>query len=109
MADNIREWAGRNLRLPSAADPPPANRHLAWICAWAALIGLTGMFVAVRAFIVLIYEERGWFLPVLVAIGLTGMASTIGALASVQRRRLPIILLGIASATVIAAWIVTGL
>jgi hypothetical protein len=37
------------------------------------------------------------------------MASTIGALASVQRRRQPMILLGIASATVIAAWIVTGL
>ena len=109
MADNIREWAGRNFRLPGTADPPPASRHLAWVCAWAALIGLTGMVVAVRAFIGLIYEERGWYLPVLVVIGLTGMGSTIGAFASVHRRRLPLILLGVASTTVIAAWIVTGL
>jgi hypothetical protein len=49
MADNIRAWAGRNLRLPSATDAPPANRHLAGICAWAALIGLAGMLVAVAA------------------------------------------------------------
>ena len=109
MADNIREWAGRNFRMPGEADPPPASRHLAWVCAWAALIGLIGMLVAVRAFIGLIYEERGWYLPVLVLIGLTGMASTIGAFASVHRRRLPMILLGVASATVIAAWIVTEL
>ncbi len=109
MADNIREWAGRNFRLPNATDPPPASRHLAWICAWAALIGLAGMLAAVRAFIGLIYEERGWYLPVLVLIGLTGMTSTIGAFASVHRRRLPMILLGVASTTVIAAWVVTGL
>jgi hypothetical protein len=109
MADNVRESAGRNFRLPSAAKSPPPNRHLAWICAWAATIALVGIFVAFRAFIVLIYEERGWFLPVLLLIGLAGMASTIGALASVQRRRLPMILLGIASATIVAAWIVTGL
>jgi hypothetical protein len=109
VADNIREWAGRNFRLPNATDPAPAGRHLAWICAWAALIGLVGMLVAVRAFIGLIDEEPGWYLPVLVLIGLTGMASTIGAFASVHRRRLPMILLGFASTTVIAAWIGTGL
>ena len=110
MADNIRDWAGRNFRLlPNAGDPAPAGRHLAWICAWAAVIGLTGMVVAVRAFIGLIYEPRGWYLPVLVLIGLTGMGSTIGAFASVHRRRLPMILLGVASATIIVAWVVTGL
>jgi len=107
--DGIRERAGRSFRLPGAADPPPAGRHLARICAWAAVVGLAGTLAALRAFIGLIYEERGWYLPVLILIGLIGMASTIGAFASVHRRRLPMILLGVASASVVAAWFVTSL
>jgi hypothetical protein len=108
-ADGIREWAGSRFRLPDAADPPPAGRHLARICAWAAAVGLTGTLAALRAFIGLIYEDRGWYLPVLIVIGLIGMGATIGAFASVHRRRLPMVLLGVASASVVAAWIVTGI
>jgi uncharacterized RDD family membrane protein YckC len=108
-AGGRREWAGSNFRVPSAADPPPAARHLARICAWAAVVGLAGTLAAVRAFIGLIFQPPGWHLPVLVLIGLVGMASTIGAFASVHRQRLPMILLGVASASVVAAWFVTGI
>jgi hypothetical protein len=108
-ADGIRDWAGSNFRMPGAADPPPAGRHLARVCAWAAAVGLAGTLAAIRAFVGLIFEQRGWYLPVLIVIGLIGMGSTIGAFASVHRRRLPMVLLGVATASVVAAWIVTGM
>src|SRR5689334_22046717 len=86
------------FRLPGAGDPPPAGRHLARVCAWAAALGLGGMLVALRAFIGLIYDDRAWFVPVLIVIGLTGLGCTIGAFASIHQRRLPMVLLGCASA-----------
>jgi len=96
------------FRLPGADDPPPAPRHLARVCAWAAALGLGGMGVALRAFLGLIYEERAWFAPTAIVVGLIGLACTIGAFASVHQRRLPIVLLSIATVALIAGWIITG-
>jgi hypothetical protein len=105
----LREWAGRRFRIPGADDPPPTARHLARICVWAAALGLGGMLVALRAFVGLIYENRVWFLPTLIVIGVIGLVATIAAFASVHQRRLPMIMLGVASAALITAWFVTGL
>ncbi|MEV6924142.1 hypothetical protein AB0M46_06455 [Dactylosporangium sp. NPDC051485] len=97
------------FRLPTGNDPRPANRQIATVCAWAAALGLGGMAVALRAFVGLVAEYRGWYAPTVVTIGLLGLACTIGAFASVHRRRLPFALLGVASASLLTGWIVTGL
>ncbi|WP_432831257.1 hypothetical protein [Dactylosporangium sp. CA-092794] len=104
---------GRQLpdafRLPTEADPRPANRHIAAVCAWAAALGLGGMAVALRAFVGLIAQYRGWYGPTVVTVGLLGLACTIGAFASVHRRRLPFALLGAASVSLLIGWVITGL
>jgi hypothetical protein len=104
-----KEWFGQRFRLPTSDDPPPASRHLARVCAWAAALGLGGMAVALRAFVGLIYEERAWFAPTIVTVGVLGLACTIGAFASIHQRRVPFALLGVASAALVTAWVVTGL
>ena len=101
--------ASRRFRLPTAGDPAPAPRHLARICGWAAALGFGGMAVALRAFVGLIYDERPWYLPTLVVIGLVGLLSTIGAFASIHQRRLPMRLLGVASGALLLALVVASL
>lgn len=96
------------FRLPTQADPRPANRQIAAVCAWAAALGLGGMGVALRAFVGLITHYRGWYAPTVITLALVGLACTIGAFASVHRRRLPFALLGAASAVLLLDWIVTG-
>jgi hypothetical protein len=105
----LRQWAGKRFRLPSTDDPAPTLRHLATVCAWAAVLGLGGMIVALRAFVGLVADHRGWYGPTVITIGLVGLASTIGAFASVHRRRTPIILLSLATVALVTDWIVTGL
>ena len=104
---------GRQLpdvfRLPTEDDPRPDNRQIAAVCGWAAVLGLGGMAVALRAFVGLIGAYRGWYAPTVITVGLLGLACTIGAFASVHRRRLPFALLGVASVTLLIGWITTGL
>jgi hypothetical protein len=104
----VRELPGA-FRLPTEADPRPANRQIAAVCAWAALLGLGGMAVALRAFVGLIASYRAWYAPTVITVGLLGLACTIAAFASVHRRRLPFALLGAASVSLMIGWIVTGL
>jgi hypothetical protein len=104
----VRELPGA-FRLPTEADPRPANRHIAAVCAWAAALGLGGMAVALRAFVGLIAQSRGWYAPTVITVGLIGLACTIAAFASVHRRRLPFALLGAATASLLIGWIITGL
>jgi len=52
---------------------------------------------------------RAWYAPTVITIGLLGLACTIGAFASVHRRRLPFALLGAASVSLLIGWVVTGL
>jgi hypothetical protein len=94
--------------MPTNEDPAPASNRLAAICAWAAALGLGGMAVALRAFVGLISTGAGWYAPTVITIGVLGIGATIGAFASIHRRRLPLILLGVATATLITGWFVTG-
>jgi hypothetical protein len=105
----LRHWVSSHFRLPGAEDPAPASRHLARVCGWAAALGLGGMGVALRAFVGLVYADRGWFAPTVIAVGLIGIGCTIGAFASVHQRRLPMILLGVATAALLTGWFVTSL
>ncbi|GAA3283336.1 MULTISPECIES: hypothetical protein [Dactylosporangium] len=108
-AKRLRQQLPDAFRLPTEADPRPDNRQIAAVCAWAAALGLGGMAVALRAFVGLISEYRAWYGPVVITIGLLGLACTIAAFASVHRRRLPYMLLATASVTLLIGWVVTGL
>ncbi|WP_238012054.1 hypothetical protein KZZ52_54525 [Dactylosporangium sp. AC04546] len=108
-ARRLRKRLPHAFRLPTEADPAPEQRHLAVVCLWAAALGLGGMAVALRAFVGLVGASRGWYAPTVIAIGLVGLACTIGAFASVHHRRLPLALLSAASVSLVAGWIVTGL
>ncbi|MER7002330.1 hypothetical protein ABT297_04685 [Dactylosporangium sp. NPDC000555] len=105
----LRRQLPHAFRLPTATDPRPANRQIAAVCGWAAALGLGGMAVALRAFVGLIGHYRGWYAPTVITVGLLGLACTIAAFASVHHRRLPFALLGVASATLLTGWVVTGL
>lgn len=98
-----------NFRLPGVEDPAPRSNHLATVCVWAAALGLGGMAVALRALIGLVWQSHAWNTETLTTIGLTGLACTIASFASVHRRRLPLILLTLATAALVAGWILTGL
>jgi hypothetical protein len=97
-----------SFRLPGAQDPAPHPNHLATVCVWAATLGLGGMAVALRAFVGLVWHGRVGYLPTLTVIGLAGLVCTIAAFASVHRRRLPLILLSLATIALVGGWIVTG-
>jgi hypothetical protein len=108
-ARRLRQQLPGAFRLPTEDDPAPEPRHLAGVCLWAAALGLGGMAVALRAFVGLIAQYRGWYAPSVIVIGLIGLACTIGAFAGVHHRRLPFALLGAASVSLLIGWIVTGL
>jgi hypothetical protein len=95
------------FRLPGHDDPAPASNHLAGICAWAAVLGLGGMAVALRAFVGLVTNGSAWYAPTVITIGLIGITSTIGAFASVHRPRLPWVLLSVGTAALLTAYLVS--
>ena len=108
-AKRLRQQLPDTFRLPTARDPAPEQRHLAAVCGWAAVLGLGGMAVALRAFVGLVGTSPAWYAPAVTAIGLIGLICTIAAFASVHKRLLPFALLGAASASLVLGWIVTGL
>jgi len=77
------------------------------ICGWAAALGIVGMLVGLLALVAMVRTTVGWYSPTVLAVGLAGILSTIGALASVHRHRLPWLLLGAASAALLTALALT--
>jgi hypothetical protein len=73
------------------------------VCGWAAVLGTLGLVVGVRGFIADLMEATpGWYEPVMIGVGLVGILLTVGAFATVHRRRLPYLLLS--AATVVLAY-----
>ena len=105
-----RHFAVPALRLPREEDPAPPYRRMIVMSAWAALLTLVGLAVAGRAFLATLFTPGlpGWFLPVVVVIGLTGVALTALAFATVQHPRLPWLLLPGATAALTAALLLTA-
>jgi hypothetical protein len=94
----------KRFRMPGTADPKVRLRRLAGVAVWAATLGFGGLIVGFRVVIGLFTSSPSWYAPTICAIGLTGIAITVGAFASVHRRRLPWLLLGLATVTLIVAW-----
>jgi len=81
----------------------PRLRQMLGVCGWAAVLGLIGLVVGIRGFYAdLMDATPSWYEPMMIGVGLTGIALTVGAFVSVQRRRTPYILLS--AATVVLAY-----
>lgn len=88
----------RPFRLPGAGDPVPAGNRVLALSGWAALLGLLGLIPAGRLTISLLFQSGPpWYPPMTVGVGIAGMATIAAAFAAVHRRRLPWIMLGLAT------------
>jgi len=82
----------------SDARPRPEGRALLGISAWATVLVLAGLAVAIRGMIAAIGGlTPGWYQPSLIAVGLIGIVLTVGAFATIQRPRTPWLLLALAT------------
>ena len=95
------------FRLPRADDPTPGSRRLAGVCAWAGALGSGGILIGLRVLVTLFAVDGGWYRPTILFIGLIGVLATVGAFASVHRRRMPWIMLSIGTAALVIAFVVT--
>ena len=100
----VRGAFSRRFRMPGTADPKVRLRRLAVVSLWATVLGLGGFGAGIRVLIGLFTTAPKWYLPTICGIGVFGVACTVGAMASVHRRRLPWILLLVATAALIVAW-----
>ncbi|MEV0727614.1 hypothetical protein [Polymorphospora sp. NPDC050346] len=83
------------FRLPGAGDPAPDGRRMVGLCTWATALGLVGMAVALRGlYAILSGTDPFWYEPALIIGGLAGITLTVGGFLSIQRRRLPWLMLG---------------
>jgi hypothetical protein len=82
----------------------PRLRQLVGVCVWAAVIGGVALITAMRAIIGSIgATPPSWYQPWVIAVGLSGLALTVAAFVTVNRRWAPFALLGAASVLVIVA------
>ena len=86
------------FRFPAADDPAPGTRRLLTMSLSASALGLAGVGVGVRGFVsVFGGGVPGWYVPVLVILGLLSVALVVGAFLSIHRRALPYLLLAAAA------------
>jgi hypothetical protein len=104
--DRTKRAVTVRFRIPLANDPPPEQRRLALVSAWAGALGLAGVVVAMPVLIDLFRPEGGWYRPVMMLIGLIGVGATAGAFASIHRRRAPWIGLTIGTAALLLALVI---
>jgi hypothetical protein len=82
----------------------PRLRQLVGVCVWAAVIGGVALIIGIRAVIGSISATPpSWYQPWVIGVGLTGLALTVAAFVTVNRRWAPFALLGAASVLVIVA------
>jgi hypothetical protein len=92
-----------------SASNEPRLRQLMGVCGWAAVLGGVGLVIGIRDLIAVVTQSSpGWFEPVMSAIGLVGIALTVGGFLTVHRQRAPWIFLGGGSVMLIAGMIVTS-
>jgi hypothetical protein len=99
---------GRVFRLPNPGDPSPPTTKLVAMCAWATGLGLLGLLVAAPSVLAMWRGSTpNWYEPSFIAVGLAGIGLTLGAFMSIQRRRLPWIMLVLATIALVAAIVLT--
>jgi hypothetical protein len=96
-------WTDDSRSLPRVESSQPRLRQMLGVCGWAAVLGAIGLVVGIRGFYAdLMDATPNWYEPMMIGVGLTGIALTVGAFISVQRRRTPYILLS--AATLVLAY-----
>jgi hypothetical protein len=84
--------------------PEPRLRQLVGVCVWAAVIGGVALVTGIRALIgSLGAGPPSWYEPSVISVGLGGLALTVAAFATVNRRWIPFALLGAATVTLVVA------
>jgi hypothetical protein len=104
--DRTKRAVTVRFRIPLATDPPPRQRRLALISAWAGALGLVGVVAAMPVLVSLFRPGSGWYGPLMILIGLIGVGATAGAFASIHRRRAPWIGLTIGTAALALALLI---
>lgn len=95
-------WAKDSGILP-VVNRQPRLRQMFGVCAWAAVLGVVGLAVGIRGLVAILMKAApGWYEPAMIGVGFVGIALTVGAFATVYRRRLPYILL--TAATLVLAY-----
>jgi hypothetical protein len=96
------------IRVSRPDDQGPRLRHLAAACGWAALLGVIGLAIAIRGFVgVQVGDGASWYEPAILITGGLGIGATVTAFLTVSRRRVPWILLGLASVALVVGMILT--
>jgi hypothetical protein len=98
-----------SFRLPREDDPAPTYRRLAWACTWTAVLGIGGLVVGAHAAFALFTGSVWWYEPAVALVGLCGIGCTVGALTSLHQRRLPFVLLGLASVVLVGALLLSSI
>jgi hypothetical protein len=90
-------WSDETRAVP-VVGREPRLRQIMGVCGWAAVLGAIGLVVGIRGFVAdLMDATPSWYEPMMIGVGLAGIALTVGAFISVHRRRTPYILLSLAT------------
>ena len=88
----------------SDARPRPDGGQMLGVCAWATALVLAGIGVAIRGLLAIVGGVApAWYQPALVGTGLIGLALTVAAFVTIQRRHIPWFLLALATIPLAAA------
>jgi hypothetical protein len=76
----------------------PRLRQLMGVCGWAAVLGSIALVVGIRGLIGVIADEpASWYEPAIVAVGAAWLILTVAAFLSVNRPRVPWVMLTLSS------------
>jgi hypothetical protein len=105
----IPGYLAERFRLPTPDDSAPEQRRLIGVCAWAGLLGIGGVTIALRVLLTLFQVDSGWYAMKASAIGLVGLLFTVASFASVHRPVLPWSMLSCATTALAGAIVLTAL
>lgn len=92
------ETSTRTIPAAAAGDAEPQLGRMVTMSAWAAVLALLGMVVAVRTFIAIMFDPGPeWLVPTIMSLGIAGTACAGIAFAAVRRKVVPWLLLLLAS------------
>jgi hypothetical protein len=90
--------AGEHRFLVRRALPRGATRRTLSICGWATGLGVVGLGSALRGLpAIMAATTPDWYQPTLAVLGLSGIGLTTAAFVAIRRRRLPWLLLALAT------------
>jgi hypothetical protein len=89
-------------------EPAPTPGRLAGLCAWAALLGLVGVVVGIRGLVAILIKAPQWYEPTLIVLGLSGIALAVVAFLTVHYRHVPWFFLALSTGVLLASIVATA-